>query len=359
MIFLKKILDNQILKLPSRINLSNIWNIGFLLGFTLTLQILTGILVSFHYWRRSNIAFERVNIILIEVDYSWLFRSLHANGASLFFLLIYLHVGRGLYYSSFKFKILWISGIVIIFVLIATAFIGYVLPWGQIRYWGATVIINIFSAIPFLGKVIVQWVWGDYSVRNITLNRFYSFHFLFPFILFVLIIFHLIFLHFKGSRNPIGFSRKSYKIIFHPFLTLKDALLLVFLFFSFIFFCIIFPNLLIDSENFLRANLLSTPEHIKPEWYYLFAYAILRALPRKLGGVIALVFRILILGFLIKNKNKIFGKRFLKKRDKFLFWVLIFVFFILTWLGAQLVEHPFVILSQLFTIIYFIIFLLF
>lgn len=354
---LKKII-NPISNLPTPSNISYIWNIGSLLGICLIIQILRGLFLAMNFSRDITTAFNIISHISRDVNNGWLIRSIHSNGASIFFIFIYLHIGRGIYYSSFFFLKTWITGIIIIFILIATAFLGYVLPWGQISFWGATVITNLFSAIPYIGSILTYWIWGGFSVDNNTLTRFFSLHFILPFILLLIVIIHIIIIHEKGSRNPLGLNLNIDKIPFHPYFTVKDILgcLVTLLFFSII--VLIIPYILNDSENFNVANPLVTPPHIQPEWYFLFAYAILRSIPNKFGGVIALVISILIiitLPFSIKNK---FSSFYFFPTKKLLFWTIVNLFLLLTFLGACPVEYPFVITSQILTIIYFSFFLI-
>jgi len=295
--------------LPSPRSINYIWNWGSLLGINLIIQLISGIFLSIHYTPRTDIAFSSVIHIIRDVNSGWLIRSIHINGASLFFILIYAHIARGIMFSSFKSKSVWITGTFIFLILIATAFLGYVLPWGQISFWGATVITNLVSAIPYLGKIVVIWLWGNFSVRNATLNRFFSLHFLVPFILLVIILFHLISLHITGSNNPIGVKRNLEKVSFHPFFTLKDRITIIIIFAIIIFISLIRPYLLNDPDNFNPANPLRTPIHIQPEWYFLFAYAILRSIPNKLGGVVGLLASILILlSFPYKKKHSLSRK---------------------------------------------------
>ena len=349
-----KILNGLLIDLPAPLNLSIFWNYGSLIGLCLIIQILTGIFLSIHYTTNISIAFSSVAHISRDVNYGWLLRSIHANTASFFFLCIYLHVGRGIYYSSFILEETWNLGVILLFVTIATAFVGYVLPWGQIRFWGATVITNLLSAIPYIGKTIVEWVWGGFAVDNATLNRFFALHFLFPFILAAIACLHLLCLHQSGSNNPLGLKRDSDKIPFHWYYSSKDILGFIIIIFIIIIVILFFPNLLTDPENFLPANPLSTPIHIKPEWYFLWAYAILRSIPNKLGGVIALLMSIiilLILPFTYFQKRR--GILFYPI-NQILFWLLVRTFILLTWIGGCPVEAPYELIGQILTGIYFI-----
>lgn len=348
-----KIINGSLIDLPSPSNISAWWNFGSLLALCLIVQILTGLFLTIYYTANIEIAFYRVNYICRNVNYGWLIRTLHANGASFFFICIYLHIGRGIYYESFNLKYTWIVGVIILFLLIATAFIGYVLPWGQISFWGATVITNLLSAIPYLGTLLVNWIWGGFAVDNATLTRFYTFHFLLPFIILIITIIHLLFLHQTGSNNPLGLNRNLDKIPFHPFFTFKDLIGFIIILFLLTILTLTNPYLLGDPDNFIPANPLVTPVHIQPEWYFLFAYAILRSIPNKLGGVIALVISILILIILPFTFNKkIQGIQFYPI-NQFLFWSIVTIVVLLTWIGARPVEDPYIITRQLLTIFYF------
>lgn len=348
-----KIINGSLIDLPSPSNISAWWNFGSLLALCLIVQILTGLFLTIYYTANIEIAFYRVNYICRNVNYGWLIRTIHANGASFFFICIYLHIGRGIYYESFNLKYTWIVGVIILFLLIATAFIGYVLPWGQISFWGATVITNLLSAIPSLGIMLVNWIWGGFAVDNATLTRFYTFHFLLPFILLIITIIHLLFLHQTGSNNPLGINSNLDKIPFHPFFTFKDLIGFIILLFLLTILTLTNPYLLGDPDNFIPANPLVTPVHIQPEWYFLFAYAILRSIPNKLGGVIALVISILILIILPFTFNKkIQGIQFYPI-NQILFWSIVTIVILLTWIGARPVEDPYIITGQLLTIFYF------
>lgn len=348
-----KIINGSLIDLPTPANISSWWNFGSLLALCLIIQIITGLFLTIYYNANIELAFYRVNYICRNVNYGWIIRTLHANGASFFFICIYLHIGRNIYYESFNLKFTWIIGIIILFILIATAFIGYVLPWGQISFWGATVITNLLSAIPYLGTILVNWIWGGFAVDNATLTRFYTFHFLIPFIILMLTIIHLLFLHQTGSNNPLGINRNLDKIPFHPFFLFKDLIGFIILIIILTILTLINPYILGDPDNFIPANPLVTPIHIQPEWYFLFAYAILRSIPNKLGGVIALVISILILVILPFTYNKkIQGIQFYPI-NQILFWFIITTIILLTWIGARPVEEPYVIIGQILTIFYF------
>nr|AOO95888.1 cytochrome b [Shinisaurus crocodilurus vietnamensis]AOO95890.1 cytochrome b [Shinisaurus crocodilurus vietnamensis]WAM46793.1 cytochrome b [Shinisaurus crocodilurus vietnamensis]WAM46795.1 cytochrome b [Shinisaurus crocodilurus vietnamensis]WAM46797.1 cytochrome b [Shinisaurus crocodilurus vietnamensis] len=352
-----KIVNNSFIDLPSPSNISAWWNFGSLLGICLIIQTLTGLFLAMHYTADITTAFTSIAHICRDVQYGWLIRNLHANGASLFFFCIYLHIGRGLYYDSYTLKETWYIGTSLLFLLMATAFVGYVLPWGQMSFWGATVITNLLSAIPYIGTTLVQWVWGGFSIDNATLTRFFTFHFLLPFIIMGASILHLLFLHETGSNNPMGINSNPDKIPFHPYYSYKDLFGAAIMLTTLTTLALFSPNLLGDPENFTPANPLVTPPHIKPEWYFLFAYAILRSIPNKLGGVMALLFSILILLLtptLHTAKQK--GKNF-RPLSQLVFWTLISNILILTWIGGQPVEPPYIMIGQLASASYFSIFL--
>nr|YP_009131210.1 cytochrome b [Cyanoplax caverna]AIA77059.1 cytochrome b [Cyanoplax caverna] len=355
---LLKPVNGFLIDLPSPSNLSIWWNFGSLLGFCLIVQILTGLFLVMHYASDVSLAFSSVCHICRDVNYGWMIRSLHANGASFFFICLYFHVGRGLYYGSYINQHTWNLGVILFFLTMGTAFVGYVLPWGQMSFWGATVITNLVSAIPYVGNDIVQWIWGGFAVDNATLTRFFMFHYLAPFLIVVMTIFHLVFLHETGSNNPLGVSSDSEKVSLHSFFILKDLVgFLIFMTFllSIVFIC---PNLLADPENFIPANPLVTPVHIQPEWYFLFAYAILRSIPNKLGGVVGLLMSLLVLFFVpLSWKGKIRSLSFYPV-GQVLFWSLVSMFLLLTWIGSQVVEYPFIELGQIFTFLYFLLFIL-
>nr|YP_009131428.1 cytochrome b [Sclerolinum brattstromi]AIL54788.1 cytochrome b [Sclerolinum brattstromi] len=352
-----KILNTALVDLPAPINLSSWWNFGSLLGLCLVLQIVTGLFLSMHYSPNMEIAFSSIIHITRDINYGWFIRTLHANGASAFFLCMYLHMARGLYYSSFKMKETWNIGVILFILTMATAFVGYVLPWGQMSFWGATVITNLFSAIPYLGQDLVQWLWGGFSVSNATLNRFFAFHFLLPFILAAMSAIHLLFLHQTGSNNPLGLNSDSDKIPFHIFYSVKDIVGFIVLLTSLILFCLLCPNILIDPDNFLPADPMVTPSHIKPEWYFLWAYAILRSIPNKLGGVCAMFLAILLLFILPFTPQHRRGNQFYPL-NQILFWAFSSNFILLTWIGGCPVDKPFVFLGATFTTFYFMFFIL-
>nr|APT41450.1 cytochrome b [Micropygomyia cayennensis] len=349
-----KIMNNALVDLPAPINISAWWNFGSLLGLCLIIQILTGLFLAMHYTADVSLAFNSVTHICRDVNYGWLLRTLHANGASFFFICIYAHIGRGIYYNSFLYIPTWSVGVLILFIVMGTAFMGYVLPWGQMSFWGATVITNLLSAIPYLGNMLVQWIWGGFAVDNATLTRFFTFHFLFPFIIAAMTMIHLLFLHQTGSNNPLGLNSNCDKIPFHPYFSFKDLIGFIVMIMILTILTILAPYFLGDPDNFIPANPLVTPPHIQPEWYFLFAYAILRSIPNKLGGVIALVMSIAILFFLpILHNSKMQGLQFYPL-NQILFWYMFIIVILLTWIGARPVEDPYILTGQILTVIYFL-----
>nr|YP_009113399.1 cytochrome b [Cyclemys pulchristriata]AFA33938.1 cytochrome b [Cyclemys pulchristriata] len=352
-----KIINNSFIDLPSPSNISAWWNFGSLLGTCLILQIITGIFLAMHYSPDISLAFSSVAHITRDVQYGWLIRNMHANGASIFFMCIYLHIGRGLYYGSYLYKETWNTGIILLLMTMATAFVGYVLPWGQMSFWGATVITNLLSATPYIGNTLVQWIWGGFSVDNATLTRFFTFHFLLPFTIAGLATVHLIFLHETGSNNPTGLNSNADKIPFHPYFSYKDLLGLVLMLTLLLTLALFSPYLLSDPDNFTPANPLSTPPHIKPEWYFLFAYAILRSIPNKLGGVLALLLSILVLFMMPTLHTSKQRTASFRPLTQILFWCLVANLLMLTWIGGQPVEDPFITIGQAASILYFMILL--
>nr|YP_002735029.1 cytochrome b [Macroscytus gibbulus]ABZ02045.1 cytochrome b [Macroscytus gibbulus] len=352
-----KIVNGSLIDLPSPSSISLWWNFGSLLGLCLMIQILSGIFLAMHYTANINLAFESVIHICRDVNNGWLLRNTHANGASLFFICLYLHVGRGLYYGSYKLIMTWSVGMVLLLVTMGTAFLGYVLPWGQMSLWGATVITNLLSSVPYLGDTLVKWLWGGFSVDNATLTRFFALHFLLPFIIAALVMVHLLFLHQTGSNNPMGLNSNYDKVPFHPYFSIKDTMSVIITLFMFSLLILLEPRLLGDPENYIPANPLVTPVHIQPEWYFLFAYAILRSIPNKLGGVIAMLSSIVIIMLPVMNKNKLQGLTFYPL-NKILFWSFVTIIILLTWIGARPVEEPFILTGQTLTGLYFLYFLI-
>jgi quinol-cytochrome oxidoreductase complex cytochrome b subunit len=349
-------INKELSEYPTPKNLNYLWNFGSLAGITLVIMIISGIFLAMHYVPHVDHAFDSVESIMRDVNGGWLIRYIHMNGASMFFIVVYAHMARGLYYGSYKAprELLWMIGVVILLLMMATAFMGYVLPWGQMSFWGATVITNLFSAFPG-GEAIVHWLWGGFSVDNPTLNRFFVLHYLLPFIIIAVTMLHLVALHQFGSNNPLGIERTkpSDSVPFHPFYTIKDLFGLsvyLLIFSALIFFT---PNFFGEPDNYIPANALVTPPHIVPEWYFLPFYAILRSIPSKLGGVLAMfgaIFVLFILPFL--DKHPVRSGRF-RPYYKYLFWVFIANCFVLGWVGGKPPEGMYLILGRLCTAYYF------
>nr|AOW71038.1 cytochrome b [Siren intermedia texana] len=355
---LLKIINNSFIDLPAPSNLSSWWNFGSLLGMCLIIQILTGLFLAMHYTPDTTSAFSSVAHICRDVNYGWLIRNIHANGASLFFICVYLRIGRGIYYGSYMYKETWNIGVALLLLVMATAFVGYVLPWGQMSFWGATVITNLLSAIPYMGDALVQWIWGGFSVDKATLTRFFAFHFLLPFAIAGVSIIHLLSLHETGSNNPTGISSNSDKVPFHPYFSYKDLFGFTIVLSMLVLLSLINPNLLGDPENFTPANPLVTPPHIQPEWYFLFAYAILRSIPNKLGGVVALLMSIMILMIIPLLHTSKQRSLMFRPLTQISFWTLVSITLILTWIGGQPVEFPFIEIGQVASILYFSMFII-
>lgn len=350
------VFNNHLIDYPTPVNISYWWGFGFLSGMFLSVQLITGIFLAMHYAPNINLAFLSVEHIMRDVNYGWLIRYIHANGASFFFLAVYIHIFRGLYSGSYAKprELTWVIGIVIFLLMMATAFMGYVLPWGQMSLWAATVITNLFSAIPVIGPSIVEFLWGGFSVDNATLNRFYSFHYLLPFAITAAVLVHLAALHFNGSNNPLGISSFVDKIPFYPYFWVKDVL--GFIFFGIVFSYLVYflPNLLNHPDNYIEGNPMVTPAHIVPEWYFLPYYAILRSIPHKLGGVIAMFASILVLLILpYINTSQIRSSMF-RPLYKKLFWLFVLDWFILGWIGGNNPEYPYLEIGQVATAFYFI-----
>nr|YP_010164609.1 cytochrome b [Muraenesox cinereus]QRM91346.1 cytochrome b [Muraenesox cinereus] len=352
-----KIANDSLVDLPVPSSISAWWNFGSLLFLCLATQILTGLFLAMHYTSDISTAFSSVAHICRDVNYGWAMRNLHANGASFFFICLYMHIARGLYYGSYTYKETWNVGVVLYLLVMMTAFVGYVLPWGQMSFWGATVITNLLSAVPYMGDALVQWIWGGFSVDNATLTRFFAFHFLLPFVVAGAAILHILLLHETGSNNPTGLLTGPDKIPFHPYFSLKDLLGLAAVLLTLILLALFNPNVLGDPDNFTPANPMVTPPHIKPEWYFLFAYAILRSIPNKLGGVMALLSAILVLLLVpIMHISKHQALTF-RPASQMLFWILVADMLVLTWIGGMPVEHPFVTVGQIGSVLYFSLFL--
>jgi ubiquinol-cytochrome c reductase cytochrome b subunit len=354
-------IDSHIIDYPTPINLNYMWSFGSTAGIALVIQIITGVFLAMHYTPHIDLAFKSVEHIMRDVNNGWLIRYFHANGASIFFIVVYCHIFRGLYFGSYIYPRdrLWISGVLIFFLMMATAFMGYVLPWGQMSFWGATVITNLFSAIPFIGKTIVEWLWGGFSVNNATLNRFLSLHYLLPFLIAGLTIVHLSLLHKDGSNNPLGINTNVETIPFYPYFYVKD--LFAFFIFLIIFSLFVFfaPNALGHSDNYILANSLVTPPHIVPEWYFLPFYAILRSIPDKLGGVVAMVSAILVLILLPYINTSLVRSSKFRPLFSLMYWFLVADFILLGWIGQKPVEDPYIGIGLFCTILYFLILLFF
>jgi ubiquinol-cytochrome c reductase cytochrome b subunit len=358
---LLKMLNSYVIDSPQPSNISYLWNFGSLLAFCLIIQIITGVTLGMHYTPNISEAFDSVEHIMRDVNNGWLVRYLHSNTASAFFFIVYLHIGRGLYYGSYKAPrtLVWVIGTVLFICMIGTAFLGYVLPYGQMSLWGATVITNLMSAIPWIGQDIVQFIWGGFSVNNATLNRFFALHFVLPFVVAALALMHLIALHdSSGSSNPLGVSGNYDRLPFHPYYIFKDLITIFFFIIVLSIFVFFMPNVLGDSENYVMANPMQTPPAIVPEWYLLPFYAILRSIPNKLLGVIAMFAAILALLVMpFTDLSKLRGNQF-RPLSKIAFFIFVANFLILMQLGAKHVESPFIEFGQISTILYFAHFLI-
>lgn len=353
-------LYNGFISYPAPSNITYFWNFGIYALVCLMIQVITGVALAMHYAAEVSIAFFSVEHIMRDVVYGWLLRYIHANGASMFFIVVYMHTFRGLYYSSYLYpkEPLWVVGVIILLLMILTAFMGYVLPWGQMSFWGATVITNLVSAVPFVGNDIVVWLWGGYSIDNATLNRFFSFHYVFPFIIIGLVGVHILFLHEHGSNNPLGVHFKVDSISMYPYYIIKDLLGVILFLIFFSYFVFFSPNILGHPDNYIPANPMVTPPHIVPEWYFLPFYAILRSIPSKLGGVIALLAAILsliLLPFIIKVDTRSADFR---PFMRIAFWWFVVVTFILGWIGSKPIAYPYLIIGQIATFLYFFILLI-
>jgi ubiquinol-cytochrome c reductase cytochrome b/c1 subunit len=356
-------LGNHLTDYPTPKNLNYWWTFGGILTFCLITQIVTGLTLAMHYIAHADLAFESVEHIMRDVNYGWLIRYIHSNGASMFFLAVYIHIFRSLFYGSYKSprEIIWIIGIIIYLLMMAAAFMGYVLPWGQMSFWGATVITNLFSAIPFIGEGIVQWLWGGYSVDNPTLTRFFTLHYLIPFLILGLVVLHIWALHVPGNNNPIGIDVKKPSkdtVPFHPYIVIKDGFALLMFMIVFAFFVFYSPNILGHADNYIEANPMVTPAHIVPEWYLLPFYAILRSIPDKLMGVIAMLSAILILAALPWLDTSKIRSAVFRPLYKQFYWILVADVIILGYVGAMPAEGLYLLVARVATAYYFIHFLI-
>lgn len=353
------ITNNHLVDYPTPINIHYAWNFGFLSSICLIIQVITGILLAMHYTPHVDLAFTSLEHIMRDVNYGWLLRYIHANGASMFFIIVYIHIFRGLYFGSYTKPrhLVWVIGVIILLLMIITAFIGYVLPWGQMSLWGATVITNLVSAIPVIGDSLVKWLWGGFSVDNATLNRFFSFHYVLPFIIAAASLLHLAALHQNGSGNPLGINSNIDKIVMYPYFIIKDFLGLISFILLFAVFVYFYPNALGHPDNYIEANPMVTPAHIVPEWYFLPFYAILRSIPHKLGGVVSMVSAIIILALLPWiHSTEVRSSRF-KPIYRLFYWTIISCCLILGWIGGMPVEEPFIFIGQVASVYYFFYFL--
>lgn len=349
------LVNSYLVDSPQPANLSYMWNFGSLLGMVLGIQIITGVTLAMHYTPSVDLAFTSVEHIMRDVNYGWLLRYMHANGASFFFIFVYLHIGRGLYYGSYRSPrtLLWSIGVIILVVMIVTAFLGYVLPYGQMSLWGATVITNLMSAVPWIGQDIVETLWGGFSVNNATLNRFFSLHYLMPFLLAALVVTHLLALHEHGSSNPLGVSGNVDRLPFHPYFVFKDLVTVFLALLAIALFVFYVPNYLGHSDNYIPANPMQTPASIVPEWYLLPFYAILRSIPNKLLGVVAMLASLLILlGMPLFDTARVRGAQF-RPMYRAAFWLLALDFYVLMQVGAEHVENPWIVVGQIATAVYF------
>ena len=356
---LMQVVNDHLIEYPTPSNLTLFWNYGFLAGMCLAIQLITGIALAMHYTPHIDLAFLSTEHIMRDVNNGWLLRYIHANGASMFFIVVYIHIGRGLYYGSYAEPrgFVWCLGVVILLLMMATAFLGYVLVWGQMSFWAATVITNFFTAFPVIGDKIVTFLWGGFSVDNATLNRFFSLHYLCPFIIAGAAVVHMAAVHFDGSNNPLGISSISDKISFFPYFFIKDTLGLVAFLIFFSYFVYFSPNFLGHTDNYIPGNPMVTPAHIVPEWYFLPAYAILRSIPNKLLGVLALFAAVLILLILpFVTTSEVRSSLYRPLHQKF-FWLLVADYILLGYLGQQVPESPFTEIGQVASVYYFAYFL--
>nr|AAG26433.1 cytochrome b [Pantherophis obsoletus] len=344
--------------LPVGSNISTWGNFGSMLLTCLALQTMTGFFLAIHYTANINLAFSSIVHITRDVPYGWMMQNLHAIGASMFFICIYIHIARGLYYGSFLNKNVWLSGTTLLIILMATAFFGYVLPWGQMSFWAATVITNLLTAVPYIGTELTNWLWGGFSINDPTLTRFFALHFILPFTIISMSSIHIMLLHTEGSSNPLGTNSDIDKIPFHPYHSYKDMLMLTIMMTTLFIIMSFTPNIFNDPENFSKANPLVTPQHIKPEWYFLFAYGILRSIPNKLGGTVALVLSVTILMTMPYTHTSHMRSMTFRPLMQFMFWALVATFITITWAATKPVEPPFTTIGQVTASLYFMFFIM-
>nr|ABK60315.1 cytochrome b [Coelognathus erythrurus] len=344
--------------LPVGLNISTWWNFGSMLLTCLALQTMTGFFLAIHYTANINLAFSSIVHIMRDIPYGWIMQNMHAIGASMFFICIYIHIARGLYYGSYLNTNLWLSGVILLITLMATAFFGYVLPWGQMSFWAATVITNLLTAIPYIGTTLTTWLWGGFSINDPTLTRFFALHFILPFIIMSMSSIHIMLLHTEGSNNPLGTNSDIDKIPFHPYHSYKDTLMLTIMITMLFSIMSFIPNIFNDPENFSKANPLVTPQHIKPEWYFLFAYGILRSIPNKLGGTMALILSVAILLTMPFTHTSNTRSMAFRPLSQLMFWTMVATFIMITWAATKPVEPPFTIIGQTTSSIYFLFFMM-
>lgn len=358
--YLLAFVDNHLIHYPTPINLTYAWSFGSSAGICLVIQMLSGIFLAMHYTPHIDLAFSSVEHIMRDVNYGWLIRYIHANGASMFFIVVYCHIFRGLYYGSYMQprQLLWCSGVLILILMMATAFMGYVLPWGQMSFWGATVITSLVTAVPVVGQTIVEWLWGNFTVNNATLNRFFSLHFFLPFVIAGVTIIHLALLHKDGSNNPLGVDSGVDKISFYPYFFVKDLYAFFVFIFLFAFFVYFYPNAMGHPDNYIPADPMQTPSHIVPEWYFLPFYAILRSIPNKIGGVLAMGGALVILFAIPFTNTSLVRSTTYRPIFKICYWLFVTDFIILTWVGQKPVRDVYVLLGQIATFYYFFFFII-
>nr|ABY58944.1 cytochrome b [Diadophis punctatus] len=344
--------------LPVGLNISTWWNFGSMLLTCLILQTTTGFFLAIHYTANINLAFSSIIHITRDVPCGWIMQNLHATGASMFFICIYIHIARGLYYGSYLNKEVWLSGTTLLIPLLATAFFGSVLPWGHMSFWAATVITHLLTAMPYLGSTLKIWLWGGFSINDPTLTRFFALHFILPFAIISLSSIHILLLHNEGSSNPLGTNSDIDKIPFHPYHSHKDILMLTILITLLLTTMSFIPNIFNDPENFSKANPMVTPQHIKPEWYFLFAYGILRSIPNKLGGTLALILSVTILLTAPFTHTSYVRSMTFRPLTQLMFWTLIATFMTITWAATKPVETPYILISQMTSILYFLFFIM-